>query len=172
MAAPEMHHHTAYGAPLAVRPLRAGDRDRLAAAFGRMSERSRRFRFLGPKPRLSRAELTYLTDVDQRRHAAFAAIDPADGAIVGVARYAAEPDAPGTADVAFFVVDAWQGQGVGTLLGRRLVAHADRQGVARLAASTFAENRPARAVLRRLGFTTRAIGAGVVELERCATAPA
>ena len=166
MAAPETSDLTAYGVPIAVRPLCAADRDRLAAAFGRMSERSRRLRFLGPKPRLSRAELTYLTDVDQRRHAAFAAIDPDDGAIVGVARYAAEPELPGTADVAFFVADAWQGQGIATLLARRLVEHADAQGIARLAASTFAENRPARAVLRRLGFTTRAIGAGVVELER------
>jgi RimJ/RimL family protein N-acetyltransferase len=166
MAAPEIDDLTAYGVPLAVRPLRADDRDRLAAAFGRMSERSRRLRFLGAKPRLSRAELTYLTDVDQCRHVAFAALDPDGGAIVGVARYAAEPDTPGTADVAFFVADAWQGQGVATLLTRRLVAHADAHGVTRLAASTFAENRPARAVLRRLGFTTRAIGAGVVELER------
>ena len=172
MAAPETCHSTAFGIPLAVRALTAADRDRLATAFGRMSERSRHLRFLGPKPRLSRAELTYLTDVDQRSHTAFAAIDPEDGAIVGVARYAAEPELPGTADVALFVIDAWQGQGIATLLGRRLVEHADAQGVARLAASTFAENRPARAVLRRLGFTTRAIGAGVVELERLPSAPA
>ena len=172
MAAPEIHDITAYGIPVTVRPLCASDRDRLAAAFGRMSDRSRHFRFLGPKPRLSGAELTYLTDVDQRSHAAFAAIDPDDGAIVGVARYAAEPELPGTADVAVFVIDAWQGQGIATMLVRRLVRHADEQGIARLAGSTFAENRPARAVLRRLGFGTRAIGGGVVELERVATGPA
>jgi len=168
MAAPETHDMTAYGIPVTVRPLCAADHDRLAAAFRRMSDRSRHLRFLGPKPRLSRAELTYLADVDQRSHAAFAAIDPDDGTIVGVARYAAEPALPGTADVAMFVVDAWQGQGIATLLGRRLVQHADAQGVARLVGSTFAENRPARAVLRRLGFATTSIGGGVVELERSA----
>jgi RimJ/RimL family protein N-acetyltransferase len=162
---------TTYGIPFVVRPLTRADRDRLAAAFGRMSERSRRRRFLGPKPKLSGAELSYLTDIDHRTHDALAAVDPDDGAIVGVARYAAERDAPGTAEVAFFVVDAWQGQGIATALGSRLLARADANGFTRLTATTFADNRPARAVLRKLGFTTYAIGAGVMELERTRKPP-
>ncbi len=157
---------TAYGIPVELRPLTRADRGRLAAAFARMSERSRYRRFLGPKPRLSGAELTYLTDVDHRTHEALAAIDPGDGSIVGVARYAVEQDAPGTADVAFFVVDAWQGQGIATLLGTRLLRRAQANGIARLTATTFADNRAARAVLRKLGFTATGIGAGVVELTR------
>ena len=157
---------TAYGIPLEVRPITVSDRDRLAAAFASMSERSRLRRFLGPKPKLSRAELTYLTDIDHRTHEALAAVDPEDGGIVAVARYATEPDRPGTADVAFFVLDRWHGQGIATQLGSLLMQRADANGIARLTASTFADNRPARAVLRRLGFRTTAIGAGVVELQR------
>jgi len=157
---------TLYGIPVDVRPLTGADRDRLATAFARMSEQSRERRFLGPKPRLSAAELTYLTEIDHRQHEALAAIDPDDGRIVGVARYAAEPAEPGTADVALFVVDAWQGQGIGTMLGERLLQRADENGIARLAATTFADNRPARAVMRRLGFTAVGIGADVVEYER------
>jgi hypothetical protein len=79
---------TSYGIPLDLRRVGAGDRELLASAFGRMSKQSRWQRFLGPKPRLSSAELTYLTDIDHRRHEALAAIDPSDGAIVGVGRYA------------------------------------------------------------------------------------
>jgi RimJ/RimL family protein N-acetyltransferase len=158
--------HTIYGIPFEIRPLTRGDRDRLAAAFGRMSERSRLRRFLGPKPKLSAAELTYLTDIDHVRHDALAAIDPDDGTIVGVARYAEERSAPGTADMAMFVVDAWQGQGIGTTLGMQLMRRADANGVARLTATTFADNRAARAVLRKLGFATVGIGGGFVELER------
>ena len=158
--------HTIYGIPFEIRPLTRADRDRLAAAFGRMSERSRRLRFLGPKPKLSGPELTYLTDIDHVTHEALAAIDPDDGTIVGVARYVQERDAPGTADVAFFVVDAWQGQGIGTALGRQLMGRADANGIARLTATTFADNRAARAVLRKLGFATVGIGAGVVDLAR------
>ena len=157
---------TAYGVPLRLRPIEPDDRHRLAVAFARMSVRARHDRFLGPKPKLSAAELTYLTEVDHRTHEALAAIDPEDGSIVGVARYAPEPDAPGVGDVAFFVLEAWQGQGIGTLLGRALVERADANGVERLVATTFAHNRAARAVLRRIGFRTVAIGAGVVELAR------
>ncbi len=156
---------TAYGIPIEVRPIRAADRDRLAATFERLSERSRYDRFLGPKPGLSAAELSYLTEIDHRSHEALAAIDPSDGAIVGVARYATPQGEPGTADMALCVVDLWQGQGIGTMLGRRLLARAAENGIARLTATTFADNRQARTVLRKLGFTTTAIGAGVVELE-------
>ena len=163
MAACEL---TTYGIPFEVRPLTRADRDRLAAAFGRMSERSRLRRFLAPKPKLSGPELSYLTDIDHVTHDAVAAIDPDDGAIVGVARYALEPGTPATADMAMFVVDAWQGQGIGSTLGGRLVARADANGIARLTATTFADNRAARAVLRKLGFVTVGIGAGVVDLVR------
>jgi RimJ/RimL family protein N-acetyltransferase len=158
--------HTIYGIPFEIRPLTRADRDRLAAAFGRMSERSRLLRFLGPKPKLSGAELTYLTDIDHVTHEALAAVDPDDGRIVGVARYAEERDTPGTADMALFVVDAWQGQGIGTMLGLRLLGRADENGISRLTATTFSDNRAARAVLRKLGFSTVGIGAGVVDLAR------
>jgi RimJ/RimL family protein N-acetyltransferase len=168
MAAPSTRAtvFTSYGIQVDVRPLTSADRERLASAFARLSERSRRLRFLGPKPRLSAAELTYLTEIDHRRHEALAAIDPDDGRIVGVARYAAEPAEPGAADMAIFVIDAWQRQGIGTMLGERLVQRADENGIARLKATTFADNRAARTVLRRLGFTTIGIGADVLELER------
>jgi RimJ/RimL family protein N-acetyltransferase len=157
---------TVHGIAVDVRPLTGADRDRLATAFARMSERSRCRRFLGPKPRLSAAELTYLTEIDHRRHEALAAIDPDDGGIVGVARYAADSAEAGAADLALFVVDARQGQGIGTMLGERLVRRADENGIARLTATTFAHNRPARAVMRRLGFSAIGIGADVVEYER------
>jgi RimJ/RimL family protein N-acetyltransferase len=159
---------TAYGIPLGLRRVEADDRHRLAVAFAKMTLRARYDRFLGPKPRLTSAELTQLTDLDHRTHEALAAIDQEDGSIVGIARYASEPHAAGTADVAFFVLDAWQGQGIATRLGRELVARADAAGIERLTASTFAGNRAARGVLRRLGFRTTGIGAGVVELERAA----
>jgi acetyltransferase len=159
------HVTTSYGIPLEIRPLAAADRDRLADAFAGLSERTRYERFLGPKPRLSEAELRFLCDVDHRRHEALAAIDPSDGRIVGVARYVTWPDRPGTADVAFVVADAWQGQGIGTLLMCRLLAVAPRNGVRRLTATTFAANRPARALLRTFRFCARWTGADIVELD-------
>ena len=156
---------TAYGIALEVRPISAADRRLLAEAFDRMSERSRHDRFLGPKPRLSSAELTYLTEIDHRTHEAIAAFDPSDGALIGVARYATPPGGSGSADMAMAVVDAWQGQGIGTMLARRLLERAAENGIARLEATTFADNGRARSLLRRLGFRTTWLGAGVIELE-------
>ena len=46
------------------------------------------------------------------------------------------------------------------------LVRADENGIARLKATTFADNLPARAVLRRLGFVAIGIGADVVEYER------
>jgi RimJ/RimL family protein N-acetyltransferase len=157
---------TEYGIPLEVRPVTAADRELLAEAFSRMSERSRHDRFLGPKPRLSSSELSYLTEIDHRTHEALAAVDPSDGAIVGVARYATPAGERDGADMALFVIDAWQEQGIGTMLGRLLLGRAAENGISRLTATTFSDNRRARAVLRRLGFRTTWLGPDVIELER------
>jgi RimJ/RimL family protein N-acetyltransferase len=156
---------TSYGIPLVVRPIAPDDRQRLALAFERLSELSRMRRFLGPKPRLSEAELTYLTEIDHRRHEALIAVDASQDRIVGVGRYAPEHDRPGTADLAFVVADEWQGQGIATMLTALLVRRAEANAVERLVATTFADNRPARAVLRGLGFRTVGIGGDVVDLE-------
>jgi acetyltransferase len=157
----------ARGAHLRVRPVTVADRDRIAAGFERLSAESRYRRFLSPKPRLSGAELTYLTDIDHRTHAAFAAVDERDGSLIGIARYAvpvAEPEST-TADVSVVVADEWQGQGIGTLLAMVAVRAAAANGMRTLTAATLGENRPARSLLRRLGFRTVSIGGGVVDLE-------
>ena len=149
---------------LLIRSIQAGDSARLAAAFDGFSDRTRYLRFLGPKPRLTAAELRYLTDVDQHRHVALAAVGPT-GAFVGIARYAMAPGDEDTADVAVVVADEWQGRGVGTQLMRELVARAAANGIPKLTATTLHENPGARALLRRVGFRTASIGGGDVELE-------
>src|SRR6476659_5743003 len=101
------------GARLRVRPIVPADREPLADAFDRLSERSRRQRFLAPKPRLSSRELDYLTDVDHVTHEALVAIDETTGEIVGVGRYATGGGCGAVADMALAVVDAWQRRGIG-----------------------------------------------------------
>ena len=166
-AAPGVPHATAatsHGVALHVRPVATADREELAAFFGRLTERSRYQRFMAAKPRLSRAELDCLTNVDHRGHEALVAFDPTGDRIVAEVRYARWNDQPGAADLAFVVEDVWQGQGIASLLGAEAVRRAEAGGYARLTATTFADNVAARAVLRRIGFTTSSIGAGVVDL--------
>jgi RimJ/RimL family protein N-acetyltransferase len=149
---------------VAVRPIRTTDKDALSDLFERLSPRSRLRRFLSPKPSLSRREIAYFTEIDQRTHAALVAVGP-DGAFVGVGRYACGIGQTEVADVAFAVADAWQGRGIGTALATLLVEHAHANGITRLQATTLPENGPARKLLGRMGFEVRGIADGVLEVE-------
>jgi RimJ/RimL family protein N-acetyltransferase len=133
--------------------------------FERLTPESRRRRFLSPKPALTTRELAFLTDVDHLAHEAIAAVDQRDGSIVGVARYVGVADRPGVADVAVEVVDEIQNLGVGTALVARLVDRARANGITLLTATTLWENRPARALMRRLGFRARTSHGPEIELE-------
>jgi ribosomal protein S18 acetylase RimI-like enzyme len=72
---------------------------------------------------------------------------------------------PGVADVALEVTDGLQRMGVGTEITVHLVERARANGLTLLTATTLWENRPARALLRRLGFRPCASRGAEVELE-------
>jgi L-amino acid N-acyltransferase YncA len=114
---------------------------------------------------LSGRELARFTDVDHIKHDALAAIDTADGSIVGVARYIRSCAQPEMAEVACEVVDEWQGRGVGRKLAARLIQRARANSIRRLTANAFSDNVAALALLRRFGFSTMRRSVGVSELE-------
>jgi len=153
------------GASLALRPISISDREGLRALFAQLSPESRRRRFLIVKPELSERELTYLTDVDHVRHEALAAINPGDGSIVGVARYARWPERAGAADVAIEVADDLHRNGIGLMLAQALIRRAQENGIDVLTATTLWENHAARALARRVGFRARASAGREIELE-------
>jgi acetyltransferase len=152
------------GARLGVRPISPDDRDAFSTWFGRLTPESRRRRFHGPKPRLSRRELTYLTEVDHVSHAALVALDDA-GELVGEARYATTEPGGRTADLAITVADGWQGRGVGSRLAAQLVRTARANGMARLTALTLEDNLAAQRLLRRLGFRLAGSDGNALEYE-------
>ena len=153
------------GTRLRLRPLGSDDRDGVAALFARLSPESRYRRFLSPKRELTPRELAYLTDIDHIHHEALAAVDQRDGSIVGVGRYVHVADRPGVADLAVEVTDELQNMGIGTALARHTVQRARDNGFALLTATTLSENRPARALLRRLEFRAHARHGSEIELE-------
>jgi acetyltransferase len=157
---------SADGIRLVVRPMQHSDGGALAAAVAALSPESRYRRFLTPKPGLSRRDVAALTDLDHHAREALIALEPATGAWVAVARYAAFPDDPLTADMAITVADAWQRRGVGTALVALLVERARQEGIARLHATTLVGNLPALRLLRRQGFETSAPDLDPLELVR------
>ena len=155
-------HHTA--ALINVRPLDSRDRDAFSAWFGRLSDDSRRKRFLGPKPRLSARELTYLTEVDQVNHTALVAVDDR-GKLIGEARYATSKPGDEVADFAVTVADEWQGRGIGSRLAARVIESARANGITRLTAMTLWDNTAAIALLHRLGFLRAGYDGDALEYE-------
>ena len=145
--------HTA--ALVHVRPIDSRDADAFSAWFGRLSDESRRRRFLGPKPRLSARELSYLTEVDHVNHTA----------LIGEARYATSQPGDRIADFAVTVADEWQGRGVGTRLAARVIEAARANGMTRLTAMTLWDNTAAIALLHRLGFLRAGYDGDALEYE-------
>ena len=139
------------GSAVLIRPVRPADDGLLAGGFARLSDRSRRMRFLGSKEALSAAELRYLTDVDHRDHEALGALDHARGGGVGIARYVRDRDDPRTAEIAVTVIDDWQGRGLGTELLARLSERARQEGIGRFTAAVSADNAAMAGLLRNFG---------------------
>jgi RimJ/RimL family protein N-acetyltransferase len=141
--------HTLHdGTRILLRPIEAGDKARLSAALGRLSQETIRRRFLAAKPSFSTSELRYLTEVDGRNHLALAAVVADDPeALVGVARCVRLPDAPDTAEFAIVVGDPFQGRGLGTLLARELASAARAAGIRRFAATMLSDNVAVRRVM-------------------------
>jgi ribosomal protein S18 acetylase RimI-like enzyme len=141
---------------IVIRPLARTDRERLADAFGRLSEDTRRRRFGGLASGLGQRDLDRLTDIDHHAHEAFAAVAPDSDRILGVARYIALADEPEAAEVAVAVDDEWQGRGIGRRLMRELVDRAHDEGITCLLAYVGVENRPVLGWLERAGGLVRA----------------
>lgn len=130
-----------------VRTLRPDDGPLLDAVLAGLSPQSRYLRFHSPMPRVPADTRRALLDVDGDRHIALVAL-AGPGEPVGIARVVRFADRPGTAEVAFEVVDAWRRRGVGRRLLTAVAERAAAAGITRLQALVLAENRPALALIR------------------------
>ena len=153
--------------PVLIRPIRPDDKALLANGLAKLSDASVQRRFLAPKTRFSRAELRYLTEIDQHDHVAFAAESPLQPVrhLIAVARYVRDREHPDTAEAAIVVADDWQGRGLGSLLADRLAITAREEGIARFTATMMSDNRPAQRLMARLAahLEHRRVGQGATE---------
>jgi ribosomal protein S18 acetylase RimI-like enzyme len=135
-----------------IRAFRPDDKADMLAAVGRLSDKSLSRRFFAPKRELSQQEIAYFLDVDFVEHVALVAVieDGSRPLLIGGGRYIVCQ--PKRAEVAFVVVDQFQGQGVGAALLRHLARLAQGAGLEALLADVLADNTAMLKVFEKSGF--------------------
>jgi RimJ/RimL family protein N-acetyltransferase len=145
-----------------IRPLASEEADVLDQVFAGMSPASRQARYLAPLTRLTPQVRAALSAVDGDRHVAFVA-EVGRGTHrtpIGLARYVI--DGLDRAEVAYEVVDAWQGRGIGDRLVATLVRTARERGIGELHATLAPDNDASLVLLRRHLPTLRLVREGGV----------
>ena len=128
------------GRRVVIRALRQDDRTELLAAVGRTSLESLYRRFFTVKRHFSEQEVTYFLNIDFVEHVALVAVveEASQQRIVGGARYIVMQ--PKKAEVAFSVIDEYQGQGIGGHLMGHLARIARGAGLREFVAYVLPEN--------------------------------
>ena len=144
--------HLRDGRQIEIRALRPDDEADMLAAIGRTSTQSLQRRFFVVKRGFSAKEIDFFLKIDFSDHVALVALADEDGrpTIVGGGRYVVVQ--PGRAEVAFVVIDEYQGQGLGPHLMRHLAAIARAAGLKELIAEVLPENTAMRRVFSKFGF--------------------
>lgn len=140
------------GRAIEIRAYRPEDREPFMAAAGQVGPRSRYLRFFTIKRDFSEKERDFFLNVDFDKHVALVAFMEEAGQrpLVGSCRYVTV--GPGKAEVAFTVVDRYQGRGIGAALVRHLAIVARGAGLQGLIAEVLPENKPMLHLFEKSGL--------------------
>jgi acyl-CoA synthetase (NDP forming)/GNAT superfamily N-acetyltransferase len=151
------------GGTVHLRPIIPDDAPRIVDLHGKLSERTRYFRYFSPYPRIPERDLRRFSVVDHHGRVAFGAF--LGDELIAVGRYERLGDGD-SAEVAFVVRDDHQGRGLGSILLEHLAAAARERGLSRFVAEVLGENGQMVRVFRDAGYrVSRAIDEGVLHLE-------
>jgi GNAT superfamily N-acetyltransferase len=145
------------GTAVCVRAIRPDDKERLLAAFTRLSARSVYQRFFHPVNELTAEDLRRLTEIDFRDQVGIVLTVGAgcDERLIAVGRYVREVSGGDVAEVAFTVADDYQHRGAATLLLREIVGIARERGIRKFVALVLGDNRAMLEVFRRSNLPLR-----------------
>jgi len=140
------------GRTIEIRALRPTDHAGLLAAVERISAESLYRRFMGAKRHFSEKERAFFLNVDFVNHVALVAVIQEAGrdTIIAGGRYIVER--PRTAEVAFAVIDKYQGQRIGTALLRHLTKIARGAGLREFIAEVLPDNSSMLKVFEKSGL--------------------
>lgn len=161
-----------------IRPVRPTDGPALEAAYQRLSEESRYFRFFSSRSKLGAGLVASLTDIDHTNHFAWGVFDPDlpsevgddSGLTVGAARLIRDDD-PTSAEAALTVVDGYQGQGIGRFLIELLTATAADIGAKTLRFEILRQNRAMIGLIAGMGAESFVIPGDRTVIEYRLTVP-
>ncbi len=143
------------GRKVFLRAVKQTDGPLLVKLFDEMSPSSVRLRFLSPLPHLPDQLVYRFTHLDYRKDFGLAAlINENFGPIIGVARYAYDPETD-MPELAVAVRDDWQGYGLGTLLFIRVIKVGKENGYSRFSALVDPGNRTMMNIVKRSGYDYR-----------------
>jgi len=155
------------GAAVTIRALRPDDRERMRAAFARLSPTSLYLRTFSFRKELAESELRRYVEVDFDRTVALV-VTTGEGPgerVIGGSRYVRAEDVD-TAELAFTVDEDYRGLGIASRLLKHMIAIARQRGLRRLEAEVLAENRPMLAVFARSGLPMKQRNnGGVIHVE-------
>jgi len=142
------------GSTVEIRAQRPEDREEILALYEHASTETLYHRFFAVKRTFSEKEQHYYFDVDFVNHVVLIAVAKTDGMarIVGGSRFVVTE--PGKAEVAFTVVDEYQGHGLGAVLMHHITAIAREAGIKEFFAEVLSDNAPMLAVFEHSGLTT------------------
>lgn len=137
------------GTEIELRPVGPEDKPLLEQGMAMLSPASRRLRFMSPIENLSRSQLAYLTEIDQKSHLAWGVT--AGGHPVAVGRLVRLTGSPEAAEIAITVIDRWQRRGIGQILVRVLAEIGRSVGIERFTFEALPENQGIVRLLGRFG---------------------
>jgi GNAT superfamily N-acetyltransferase len=151
------------GRKILIGGLTYAHRQRYLKALNSLSRRTLHLRFLSPVAAISDAQVDRFLDVGHDGREALIAVSFDTDEIVGVARFATDPSRGNQVEIGVVVVDAWQFQGVGSILLDRLIELASRCGYRVVGATSLAENAVVSSMVRARGFTALTTSLGITE---------
>ena len=140
------------GEQIEIRALRPQDRDDLMAAVDRTSSDSLYRRFFAVRRHFTETEESFYLNVNFVSHVALIAVANENGQPIIIAGGRYVVGEPGQAEVAFTVVDKYQGRGVGAALLRHLAMIARQAGLRELVAYVLPDNRAMLKVFEKSGL--------------------
>ena len=160
------------GNTIHVRAIRADDDERLRTFHRQLSPDSIMFRFFHFLPELSSQEAEHFTHLDYVDRMALLATsgEGETEEFFGVVRF--DRIQPTEAEIAFVVLDRWQGHGIATALLHMLASYALTKGITSFVAVTMGNNARMIEVLRNSGFPwTATYSEGTLEVRLDITKP-